>query len=98
MVAGAGQVADHDRHLPALRPVDPAARPVRPIRPLRGISHFPYGKPFPLALLLHLAHKAKPLASQGADQNLPLAIVTDGVANRGDLAAERGLPRLMLYP
>ena len=43
---------------------------------------------FPRALFLHLADKAKPLARKRTDQNLPLAVVTDGVANRGDLAAK----------
>ena len=57
---------------------------------MRGISRFANGEPFPRASFFDLADKAKPLARQRADQNLPLAIVTDGVANGVDLAAERG--------
>ena len=90
MGTGADQVANHDRELPALRPVYLVARPFRLTRPLRGVRHFSYWALFPLALFFYLSHKAKPLASQGADQNLPLAIVADGVANCGDLAAECG--------
>src|SRR5438876_4994185 len=90
MGTGADQVANHDRELPALRPVNPVPRPFMPIRPLRGARHFCCGTLFPLALFFYLSHKAKPLASQRADQNLPLAIVAYGVANCGDLAAECG--------
>jgi hypothetical protein len=62
----------------------------RPFRRLRGFSRFARQRFFPRAFL-HLADKAKPLAGKRADQHLPLAVVADGVANRVDLAAERGL-------
>src|SRR6266571_1922085 len=86
----ADEVANHHRQLPALRPVDPVARLVTPIRRLRGARHLCDGELFPRALFFYLADKAKPLARKGADQNLPLAVVTDGVANRVDLAREGG--------
>ena len=90
MGAVAGNVTNHHRQLPALRPVDPAARRVTPIRRLRGISRFARGKLFPRALLLHLADKAKPFAGKRADQDLPLAVVADGLTDRVYLAAEGG--------
>src|SRR2546430_2199769 len=90
MGAGADEAANHHRQLPALRPVDLAARRFRPIRPLRGARHLSCGALFPRALFFYLADKAKPLARKRADQNLPLAVVADGVANRVDLAAEGG--------
>jgi hypothetical protein len=89
MGAGAGEVANHHRQLPALRPVR-LARRFGSTRRLRGISRFARGEPVPRASLFDLADKAKPLARQRADQDLPLAVVADGVAHRVDLAAERG--------
>src|SRR6266702_996387 len=90
MGAGTDEVADHDRHLPALRPAYLPARRFRPTRHLRGARYFPWREPFPLASFFDLADKAKSLARKRADQTLPLAVVADSVADRVDLAAERG--------
>jgi hypothetical protein len=57
---------------------------------LRGARYFPWREPFPLASFFDLADKAKSLARKRADQTLPLAVVADSVADRVDLAAERG--------